>query len=112
MLNQYSNLSSFVVESDIINTLLSTGIIGFILFYGWLIAIMLKGKRINWKYTACIGVILIEGIAYEVQMDWVIVFEIIMMISIRYNIDIFDISENSYYQKININKIKQVIECI
>ena len=82
------------------------------MFYGWLLMIMVKGRKINWKYTACVGIIMIEGITYEVQMDWVIVFEMIMMISIKHKIDIFEIG-NVRSKGLNVLKIvRQVIECI
>lgn len=91
LLHQYQQLSSYVVESDIVNVLLSTGIVGVVLYYSWIIRIIVKGFKINWKYSACIIIILIQGITYEIQMDWVLIFEMFMTIAIKNKIDIFKI---------------------
>ena len=71
--------------------MLSTGIVGFVLYYSWIIRIIVKGFKINWKYSACIIIILIQGITYEIQMDWVLIFEMFMTIAIKNKIDIFKI---------------------
>lgn len=90
LFGQYTHLKSWVVESDFVNILINKGIIGFALFYYWLIKIAIKGKRIDNKYFICIFSMIICGITYNVQFDWVLIVEIIMSLSIRLNMNFFE----------------------
>lgn len=91
----YSNLSSFVVECDVVNIILSSGLIGGIVYYSWLLKLALKGKKLSAKYLFCTVIIIILGITYEVQIDWVLIFEMFMFISIKYNYNIFCMQEKA-----------------
>lgn len=87
--NQYSNAKSWVVECDVVNKLLSNGIVGFVIYYYFLFKILIKGKRINIKYCAVMAAIIIEGFFYNVQFDYVFLLESIMLFSIQWKIDFF-----------------------
>ncbi len=89
LFNQYSTLSSWAVESDIMNILISRGIVGFLCYYSFLGYIAVKGSKINFKYVICIVVLIIEGITYNIQFDWVFMLEIIMLICIKNQYDFF-----------------------
>lgn len=92
--NQYTHLSSWAMESDIVNILISNGVIGFLLFYSWLFMIAIRGLKIDKKYFICIMAIIICGITYNVQYDWVIVFEMFLAISVKYKYNIFLLKSN------------------
>lgn len=91
LFNQYTHLSSWAVECDVINILIGNGVLGFILFYWWLIKIVIKGLNIDKRYLICTVSLIICGITYNVQYDWVIIFEMFMVLSIKYNYNIFKI---------------------
>lgn len=90
LFNQYTNLKSWVVESDFVNILINKGIIGFVVFYYWLFKIAIKGKKIDNRYFICIFSMVICGTTYNVQFDWVLIVEIIMSLSIRLNMNFFE----------------------
>lgn len=89
MFGQYTNLSTWVVESDIINIILSRGILGFIVYYIWLANIMISGRKIDNRYFILILTFIIQGIAYNIQFNWIVFFEMFVMISIKTNQNIF-----------------------
>ena len=78
-------------ECDYINILVSRGIVGFISYYSLLVYIMLKGLKIDVRYFIFIFVILFQGFGYNIQFDYLLLVEIIMFISIRENINFFEI---------------------
>lgn len=90
LFGQYTHLTNWSVESDIMDILISRGIFGFITFYAYLIAIIKRGIKIDKKYAYLIVVLILEGITYNVQFNWCIFIEIIMMIMIKNNYNIFD----------------------
>lgn len=90
LFQQYTYLGNWAVESDIMNTLISRGIIGFILFYLLLVKIAVKGKRIDYRYTCFIITIIISGITYNVQFMWVLLVEFLLLISIEQNVNFFN----------------------
>ncbi len=78
---QYAQVSSWCVESDPVNTLLSTGLFGLITFYAWIGYLIYRcWKRDNNKETALILItIAVIGIFYNVQSvlySWLILAEI------------------------------------
>lgn len=80
---QYSGLRHWVVESDIIDILVSRGILGFISYYLFLFVIALKGMKIDYKYLIAIIVLIIQGITYNVQFEYVFFIELLMFGSIK-----------------------------
>ena len=93
LFGQYSNTGAWALECDVVNILWNKGIIGFVLFYGWLTSIIRRGWKINHKYSYILIAIIVGGIFYNIQYDWVIILEIILDIAIYKRIDLF--SENS-----------------
>ena len=93
LFKQFENLGAWSVECDIINILWNRGIVGFICFYGWLIKILKNGKKINAKYVYSLLTIILCGIFYNIQFDWVIIFEIMLSIAIENSIDIFNLKK-------------------
>ncbi len=91
LFNQYSSLKSWAVESDIMNILISRGILGFICYYAPLIYIIFKGYKINYLYVVVMLTILLEGITYNVQYDYVFFIELLMYIAVKHDIDLFQL---------------------
>lgn len=90
LFNQYVDVASWAVESDVMNILYSRGIIGFILYYTFLFFVGIKGSRINYKYLLFIVAVALEGITYNVQYEWVFLLEMILLISVINQYDFFD----------------------
>lgn len=88
---QYSSLRHWVVESDIIDILVSRGILGFISYYFFLLVIALKGMKIDYRYLIVITVIIIQGITYNVQFEYVFFIELLMFGSIKLKKNFFTI---------------------
>lgn len=88
---RYSDVGIWAIECDYINILVSRGIVGFISYYSLLVYIMLKGLKIDVRYFIFIFVILFQGFGYNIQFDYLLLVEIIMFISIRENINFFEI---------------------
>ena len=79
MYGQYVG-SVWVIESDIVNTLLNVGIIGFVIYY-WIIYrifFVVKANKNKNKYRLFIVVILLSGITYNIQFNWT--FLLILML--------------------------------
>ncbi|MBQ5988452.1 MAG: hypothetical protein IJL67_03055 [Oscillospiraceae bacterium] len=79
---QYATLEHWVTESDIIDILISRGIIGFVFYYILLGMIAFWGARIDKKYLIAVGVITIQGITYNVQFEYLFFIELIMLGSV------------------------------
>lgn len=60
----------WVVECDYINQLWNTGIIGFVLVYGWIINVYQTCKKNSQMYSIFILALLFEGITYNVIFKW------------------------------------------
>lgn len=87
---QYANMGAWVVESDYIDILLSQGIIGFMVNAYLLIRIIVLSKNYKyWENIAFIIVIAFVGIMYNLQFNWVIVFEMAMLILTKNGICVF-----------------------
>lgn len=91
LVGQYSDYGAWALECDVVNILWSRGIVGFILFYSWLVSIALRGRKINKKYLYVVVAIVFAGVFYNIQFDWLIVLEMMMELAIRNNIDIFHV---------------------
>lgn len=86
---QYTELNSWVVESDVMNQLYSNGIVGFIIYYGFLLYIAFKGYRLNRRYLILMMSIIIAGFTYNIQFSWVLYIEFLLYLSIKNKIDFF-----------------------
>lgn len=87
---QYAGLQHWVVESDFIDILVSRGVIGFIFYYVFLVYIGFKGKKIDYRYIVAIAVIMIQGITYNVQFEYLFFIELLMFGSIKLKINFFE----------------------
>lgn len=87
------NLGNWSVESEIMDCLYSRGIIGFLVFYYFLFDLMKKGNKINKKYVIIILVFIIQGFGYNIQWEYILLFEMFMYTSLDLNIDIFEIAK-------------------
>lgn len=92
LFHQYTSIGAWVTESDYINFIVGRGIIWTIIFYAWLISIAIKGSKLNKKYLICILTFMVVGITYNIQFEWVIVFEVILAISVRKGIDFWNVN--------------------
>ncbi|MEO1768386.1 O-antigen ligase family protein [Candidatus Enterococcus ferrettii] len=90
MYNRYTTLGNWSVESDIINLLISRGIVGFVLFYYFIFYIALKGMKIDFRYFVVVVSIFVQGFGYNVQWDYVFFLEILMFCSIKLNLNFFE----------------------
>ena len=86
---QYSSLGSWAVETDIMNTLYSRGIIGFCAFLGFLAQIIVKGRKIDFRYITMTLCLLVAGITYNVQFSWVFFLELLMVISLEQGVNFY-----------------------
>lgn len=87
---QYADLKSWVVETDVMNQIYSNGIIGFILYYSFLLYIAIKGYKLNRKYFILMVSIVLAGITYNIQFDWVIFLEFLLFLTVRFRVDLFE----------------------
>ena len=84
---------SWAVESDIINLLISRGLLGFAAFYAVIIKSIIRGKDINKKYTFVFLILLIQGITYNIQNEGLFLIEMILYLLIFFGYDVFDSSD-------------------
>lgn len=84
--NQYPDIV-YSTESDIISTLYGLGMVGMIVFYSILFRIIKKGYRTDRNYAIFEAIILIAGIFYSQQMNWLILVELLLLEMIRRKID-------------------------
>ena len=75
--NQYTD-QIWVVESDFINLLLSQGLFGFIAFYVLFISIIVKCAKRSKQAAVFLLILLICGVTYNLQYNWVILVELMM----------------------------------
>jgi len=89
LFDQYSSLANWAAECDIMNILVSRGMIGFVIYYAFLLCIAIKGSRINYKYLFVVLIIMLQGVTYNVQFDWLFFIEGLFLIAIMRGEDIF-----------------------
>ena len=70
---------------------MSRGIIGFIIYYWFLIRIMIKGFKIDYRYAIFIITVLFQGFGYNIQFDYLLLIEILMYILIENRVNFFDV---------------------
>lgn len=104
MFGQYGNHASWAVESDIMNILISRGIVGFVLYYGMLFYIAIRGFKISYKYLCTTFILIIGGITYNIQFDWLFFINIFMFYCVNKGINWFDSSESNKKEKLDIIK--------
>jgi hypothetical protein len=80
---QYSFGGVWVPESDPITYLYNIGIVGFAIFYTLIFSIIIKGYKVDYRYTFFVLNLAIGGIFYGMQLRWVVLIEWIFLISIR-----------------------------
>lgn len=93
--NRYTDIANWAVECDVINILVSRGLYGFITHYYLLFYICFKGIKIDYRYAAVVIPIIIQGIGYNVQWDYIIFVELILFLTIRLKINFFDINNKN-----------------
>ena len=87
---RYAELGNWSIECDIVNILVNRGIIGFVLFYSFLISIIIKGWKFNKYYSIVVLAIVVQGLGYNVQWEYIILIELLFYLCIKYKIDFFD----------------------
>lgn len=93
MYNRYTSLGNWAIECDIINILVNRGIVGFVLYYVFLMYIAIKGRKKDIRYFIVMISILIQGFGYNVQWDYVFFIELIMFFSLKLNLNFFEIQK-------------------
>lgn len=88
--NRYTGLGNWSIECDIINILVNRGIIGFLLYYGFLFYIMFKGWKKDRRYFIVMSAILIEGFGYNVQWDYTLFIELIFYFTLKLGMNFFE----------------------
>ena len=99
LFGQYADLKSWVVESDIMNQIYSSGIFGFLIFYGLLLYIAIRGLKIDKRYFILMISLILAGITYNIQFHWVIFIEFLMYFCVRKGINIFQITTRVYVEQ-------------
>ena len=72
------------------NQLYSNGIVGFVLLYGLLAFIAVRGFRIDRRYTVLILSLAVAGITYNIQFSWVLFLEFLLYFCVKKNINVFE----------------------
>lgn len=88
---QYANFSSWVVESDYVNILLSQGFIGMIVWICLLAKIVILSIRYKyWENISFVLVVAFIGIMYNIQFTWFIIVEFAILILTKNKIRVFN----------------------
>ena len=110
--NQFSGLSSWSVESDPMDYLYGNGVIGFTLFYCFLVNNMLRSRNKEYKLFCFYLIVIVCGITYNIQFEWVMQLELIFEVLRKKNIVVFGNSDNKAYVYSNKLEIKRIINLI
>lgn len=102
--NRYISLGNWSIECDIVNILVNRGIIGFLLYYGFLFYIMFKGWKKDRRYFIVMSAILIEGFGYNVQWDYTLFMELIFYFTLKLDINFFEIDTDLTSDVVSDNK--------
>ena len=89
LFHQYLRLDSWSVESDPMDLMYGVGLIGFLFYYLWLFQQVWMGLKKEYKYFVFFITIILCGIAYNCQFEWVIQLELIFAVCIKRKINIF-----------------------
>jgi len=90
MYNRYTMHGNWSVESDIMSILVGHGIAGFAAFYTFLGRLAVKGGKKDFRYLAFMLPVLLQGFGYNIQWDYVVLIEIIMLGLINADINFFE----------------------
>lgn len=90
MYDRYTELGNWAVECDLVNIAMSRGVFGFLTHYVLLGYVCIKGMKIDYRYPAVMIPIIIQGIGYNVQWDYVLFLEILMFLTIKLGINFFE----------------------
>lgn len=93
------DMKSWSVECDFVDILISRGVVGFVIYYTYLFKFIHSGRKVNPCYSLMLITIVLAGITYQVQYDWVFIIEILMCSMIRDGFDCFnykDMEVNCY----------------
>lgn len=90
MYGRYTELASWAIECDPVNILVSRGVVGFIGYYGFLLYILIKGRRIDFRYVILMFTVLVQGLGYNIQFDYLFLIEIILYSTIKMKVNFFD----------------------
>jgi len=93
--HRFLSYGNWSIECDFVDIMISRGIIGFITYYLFLFEIFRKGIKIDKRYAAVIIPIVIEGLGYNVQWDYLFYIEVFMYIAIRHGVNIFEFSDEN-----------------
>lgn len=74
--SQNVELSSWVLESDVVNMIYSYGVVGTITFYFIIIKSCICECTKNFEYVVFLLGIIISGIFYNIQISWLILLEL------------------------------------
>lgn len=86
---RYTDLANWAVECDVVDILVSKGFFGFLVHYGLLAYIAIKGAKIDFRYLVFVLPIIIGGIGYNIQFDYVLMIEMVFYTCIKRDIDFF-----------------------
>lgn len=94
--NQYSDLKSWHVESDVINFLVGRGWLWTIVYYMILVKLMIKGKALNKRYCIMVTCFIVSGILYNTQVLWVEALMLFMFVAVSKKKDVFTAEKTDY----------------
>lgn len=106
LFNQYSNLT-WILESDPVNIILSQGIAGFGILYSILIRNIIMLRKTNTKYFIFCSLLLIMGVTYNVQYNWIILLELMLWADMKY---VFSEKSNLKVSKYSVKSFN-IVEC-
>ena len=90
MYNRYTDHGNWSVESDIMSILVGRGIAGFACFYTFLARLTIKGGKKDFRYLALMLPILLQGFGYNIQWDYLMLIEIILLGLLNADINFFE----------------------
>ena len=90
MYDRYTTITNWAIESDILDILISRGMVGFVGYYGFLFYIAFKGLKVDYRYFVVMVSIMLEGFGYNVQWEYVFFIELLMYFSLKLNINFFE----------------------
>ena len=88
-------MTNWAIECDVVDILVSRGLVGFIFYYSFMLYIMIKGRKIDYRYSIFMLTVIIQGFGYNIQMDYLFMIEVIMYLSIKYKYNVFLVAEKS-----------------
>lgn len=91
MYQRYLDLESWAVECDPVNIVISRGLFGFGAYYAFLIFMAYKGFKIDKRYLIFVLVIIIEGLGYNVQWEYLFFLEMVLYLCIKQKINFFEV---------------------